>query len=102
VGISERILSEITAIRELMWEWDPAGLGDVRQEVPTEYDGLADLALAMVREGIDSHEIAKRLTSQLRQDGGVEAPQFDLYSRIELLMSRYNTRRRGPPYHRHL
>jgi hypothetical protein len=79
-------LSEITAIRELMWEWDPAGLGDVRREVPTEYDGLADVALAMMRARIDPHDIAKRLMSELRENWGVEAPKFDLYSRIALLM----------------
>lgn len=83
MGITEEALSNRVRLRELMWAWDPVGLRDVRPQVSSEYDGLADIALAMIRKGCMSQDIAERLVSELRENWGVEAPIFDLKSGIE-------------------
>lgn len=83
MGFTEGSLSSRTKLRELMWAWDPVGLRDVRPQVSSEYDGLADIALAMIRKGYVSQDITERLISELRQNWGVEAPPFDLKEGIE-------------------
>lgn len=61
----------ISAVRDVFWEWDPAGIRDARDHVPNEYDALASITLAMLRHGDEPARIAERIARELREGWGV-------------------------------
>lgn len=66
-------MSSFEKVVEFMWEWDPAGIGTLRHEIPSEYDDLARSVVMMLRGGHPSPHIVTFLTERLRNDWDVES-----------------------------
>ena len=59
------------ALRDLVWEWDPIGLGDNRKFVEDEYDCILDGALSLLVRGAGTAEIAEHLNVELPEHFGL-------------------------------
>lgn len=72
----------LNTVRDIIWDWDPAGIGDARDDVPNEYDGLASLTLAMLGQGDEPARIADRIARELRERWGVVPDARELELKI--------------------
>lgn len=57
-------------LRDALWRWDPIGLGSARNEVPEEYDELAQ-ALSGALSNHASEAAIERLVVRQIEDWGV-------------------------------
>lgn len=68
-------------VRELIWEWDPMEFGELRADIPDEYDGLSAKTIDQLSIGADPSEVAASLCFELAHDwSGVatsEAESFE-------------------------
>lgn len=54
--------------RDALWAWDPLQLGDDREEIPDEYDDLADLIVEGLARHMERDAIAHDLTRVVISD----------------------------------
>jgi hypothetical protein len=59
------------ALRDLVWEWDPIGIGNDRKYAEDEYDCILDGALSLLRRGAELAELVEHLNAELPEHFGL-------------------------------
>jgi len=79
----------VSAIDDALWAWDPAGLADVRKDIPNEYADLASSCASSILNGATVDAALARVEEMLRRDWGIDrVPSADFRTQLVAIAER--------------
>jgi hypothetical protein len=66
----------VPELRDLVWDWDPIGVSDVREDVADEYECLVGPLLSRLTRGETTAEVAAFLTEMLAEHFGLPPERY--------------------------
>lgn len=74
-----RFADMLERIKELLWEWDPIGIGiEDRGSAPSEYDGLSVEIYGLLQRGASTERMERAVRDRITSDFGLEPVEEDL------------------------
>jgi hypothetical protein len=67
-----RIRKDRRILRDLVWAWDPIGLGEDRKFTEDEYDCILDSTLSLLQRGAGPTELLEHLNLELSEHFGLQ------------------------------